>query len=100
MPLTDLEIKKAKPREKRYTLCDGKGLNLEIRPSGSKAWYMRYRENGKERTLVIGGYPAMSLSNARNRRDELKGSRSSPAKVLHALSLHREGGSLVLDGCA
>ena len=87
MPLTDLEIKKAKPREKRYTLCDGKGLNLEIRPSGSKAWYMRYRENGKERTLVIGGYPAMSLSDARNRRDELKGSRSSPAKVLHALSL-------------
>ena len=59
MPLTDLEIKKAKPREKRYTLCDGKGLNLEIRPSGSKAWYLRYRDNGRERTLVLGSYPAM-----------------------------------------
>ena len=54
MPLTDLEIKRAKPREKRYTLCDGRGLNLDVRPSGSKAWYLRYRENGKERTLVLG----------------------------------------------
>ena len=84
MPLTDLEIKKAKPREKRYTLCDGKGLNLEIRPSGSKAWYLRYKESGKERTLVLGSYPAMSLSDARRRRDELKDSLSSPDKALHA----------------
>jgi len=87
MPLTDLEIKKAKPREKRYTLCDGKGLNLEIRPSGSKAWYLRYRENGKERTLVIGGYPAMSLSDARNRRDELKSGASGPGAILHTHNL-------------
>ena len=86
MPLTDLEIKKAKPREKRYTICDGKGLNLEIRPSGSKAWYLRYRENGKENTLVIGSYPAMSLSEARNRRDELK-SGDFNLKALHAHNL-------------
>ena len=87
MPLTDLEIKKAKPREKRYTICDGKGLNLEIRPTGSKAWYLRYRENGKENTLVIGSYPAMSLSEARTRRDELKGSTSSLSIALHTRSL-------------
>ena len=87
MPLTDMEIKRAKPREKRYTLCDGNGLNLEIRPSGSKAWYLRYRENGKERTIVIGSYPAMSLSDARNKRDELKNSELSPGKALHAMSL-------------
>ena len=86
MPLTDLEIKKAKPREKRYTICDGKGLNLEIRPTGSKAWYLRYRENGKENTLVIGSYPAMSLSEARNRRDELKSGTFS-LKALHAHNL-------------
>ena len=87
MPLTDLEIKKAKPREKRYTLCSGNGLNLEIRPSGSKAWYLRYRENGRERTLVLGRYPAISLSDAKNKRDELKGSTPGPAKALHALNL-------------
>ena len=87
MPLTDLEIKKARPREKRYTLCDGDGLNLEIRPSGSKVWYLRYRENGRERTLVLGRYPAMSLSDARAKRDALKGSASGPAKALHALNL-------------
>ena len=87
MSLTDMEIKKAKPREKRYTLCDGKGLNLEIRPSGSKAWYLRYKESGKERTMVLGSYPAMSLSGAGSRRDELKDNASSPGKALHARSL-------------
>ena len=87
MPLTDLEVKRAKPREKRYTLCDGRGLNLNVRPSGSKAWYLRYRENGKGRTLVLGSYPAMSLSDARSKRDALKGSTSSPAKAIHALNL-------------
>ena len=87
MPLTDREIKNAKPREKRYVLCDGKGLNLEVRPSGSKAWYLRYRENGRERTLVLGSYPVMSLSDARNKRDGLKGSNASPANALRALSL-------------
>ena len=87
MPLTDLEVKKAKPREKRYTMCDGGGLNLEVRASGSKAWYLRYRENGRERTLVLGSYPALSLSDARAKRDELKSSTSSPAKALHAQNL-------------
>ena len=87
MSLTDLEVKRAKPREKRYTLCDGGGLNLEIRASGSKAWYLRYREAGKERTLVLGNYPALSLSDARAKRDELKASSSTPTKVLRALNL-------------
>ena len=85
MPLTDLEIRKAKPREKRYTLCDGKGLNLEIRPSGSKAWYLRYKESGKERTLVLGSYPAMSLADARSRRDELKDGASGLGLRAHSL---------------
>ena len=87
MPLTDMEVKRAKPKEKRYTLCDGKGLNLEIRPSGSKAWYLRYKESGKEKTLVLGSYPAMSLSGARSRRDELKDGASSPGRSLRAHNL-------------
>lgn len=35
-PLTDLQIRKAKPAEKTYRLSDGKGMYLEITPTGSK----------------------------------------------------------------
>jgi hypothetical protein len=36
MPLTDLEIRRAKPAEKTYTKADGNGLSLQIEPNGSK----------------------------------------------------------------
>jgi hypothetical protein len=35
-PLTDSQIKQAKPRAKEFKLSDGKGLFLRVRPSGSK----------------------------------------------------------------
>lgn len=41
--LTDIAIKKAKPKEKIYFLSDGRGLMLEVRPSGGKSWVI----NGK-----------------------------------------------------
>ena len=87
MPLTDLEVRNAKSKGKRYTICDGNGLNLEVRPTGSKAWYLRYRENGREKTLVLGSYPTMSLSDARAKREDLKESASNQTKALHALNL-------------
>ena len=34
--LSDLIIKQAKPRDKRYTLSDGRGLILEVHPNGRK----------------------------------------------------------------
>jgi hypothetical protein len=33
MPLTDLQVKNAKPKEKNYKLSDGSGLYLLITPS-------------------------------------------------------------------
>ena len=43
LPLTDVKIKNAKPREKTYKLSDGGGLYLEITPVGSKCggWVTR-----------------------------------------------------------
>ena len=35
-PLTNTEVKQAKPRDKIYKLADGDGLQLRIMPSGSK----------------------------------------------------------------
>lgn len=70
MPLTDLEIRRAKPSEKAYTKADGKGLSLQIEPNGSKGWRFRYRFEGKAKMLSLGTYPKVSLSEARKKRDE------------------------------
>jgi len=37
-PLTDTEIRLAKPKEKEYNLADDKGLCLPVKPIGSKLW--------------------------------------------------------------
>lgn len=71
--LTDQECRKAQPdpgREKR--LFDGGGLYLAIRPSGSRSWKLKYRWQGAEKKLTIGAYPAISLREARSRRDQAK----------------------------
>ncbi|RDS76136.1 DUF4102 domain-containing protein [Alteriqipengyuania lutimaris] len=57
-------------REKR--LFDGGGLYLAIRPSGAKSWKLKYRWHGAEKKLTIGPYPAVSLREAREKRDEAK----------------------------
>ncbi len=41
-PLTDLQIRKAKPKEKPYRLSDGVGLTLFMPPSGAAAWQCRF----------------------------------------------------------
>lgn len=41
-PLNDTQIKQAKPKEKEYSLSDGNGLQLSIRPNGTKSWIFKY----------------------------------------------------------
>ncbi len=72
MPLTDVEIKKSKPRAKPYKRFDGGGLYLSITPSGSKLWRLKYRFNGREKLLSYGSYPLVSLKDARRWRDKAK----------------------------
>ncbi len=72
MPLTDIAAKGAKPKEKLYKLSDEKGLFLSVRPNGGKYWQMKYRFDGKEKTLSFGVYPEVSLREARDKRDEAR----------------------------
>lgn len=72
MPLTDTAARQAKPKEKSYRLSDSQGLYLEVMPGGSKLWRLKYRIAGKEKRYAIGSYPAVSLSEARTRRDEAR----------------------------
>lgn len=70
--LTDAKIRKIKPEltTKRYT--DEKGMYLEVTPKGGMYWRMKYRIGGKENRYSIGTYPAITLAEARKRRDEAR----------------------------
>lgn len=70
--LSDPAIRKAKPSDKPRKLSDGGGLYLELQPSGARWWRLKYRIGGKEKRLSLGVYPAVSLSDARRRREEAR----------------------------
>lgn len=72
MLLTNLQVKSAKPKEKQYTLADGKGLCLLVLPTGGKYWHFRSKVGGKEVRMSFGTYPEISLADARERRDEAR----------------------------
>ncbi len=72
MPLTDTEIKNAKPKEKAYRINDFDGLSLEVRTTGKKCWRFRGTHNGKELLLGLGVYPEVSLATARERCREFR----------------------------
>lgn len=72
MPLTDIAVKNAKPKDKPYRLADEKGMYLEIQPNGSKYWRLKYRIGGKEKLLALGVYPGTTLANARRQRDDAR----------------------------
>jgi integrase len=105
MPLTALKISKVKPHPKKMMrLFDGRGLYLEIAPSGGKWWRFKYRIAGKEKRLSLGVYTSarsktveIGLEAARNAaenarqkvRDGIDPSQSRKAEKLR--SAHQTG---------
>ncbi len=47
-------------------------MYLEIFPNGAKSWRLKYRIAGKEKRVVFGSYPLLSLAEARQKRSEAK----------------------------
>ena len=72
MALTALEIKNVKPTDKQIKLFDGGGLFLLVKPNGAKYWRLKYRYAGKEKMLSFGVYPEISLSDAREKRQDAR----------------------------
>lgn len=62
----------ARPGDKPIKLFDSLGLYLHITPTGHKGWRWKYRFGGKERGLVFGAYPQLSLKRAREMRDDAR----------------------------
>jgi len=76
--LNDARIKAAKPKDKPYKLGDSGQLYLLVNPTGARLWRMNYSFRAslalplKQKTLALGAYPAVTLAEARRRRDEAK----------------------------
>lgn len=66
--LTAASVEKLKPDpERRLEIPDGLlvGLYLVVQPSGKKSWAARFRVAGKPKKLTLGGFPAVTLEDAR-----------------------------------
>jgi integrase len=72
MPLTDAKVRVLKSKDVPYKLSDGEGLYVLVTAGGSRLWSLAYRFNGKQKTLALGKYPAVSLLDARRARDAAK----------------------------
>lgn len=60
MALTDTKVRSAKPEEKEYSLVDGDGMSLLVKPGG------------KQHLMAFGVYPDVSLADARKKREEAR----------------------------
>lgn len=72
MSLTITRLKSLKPKARPYKVTDGRGLYIEITPSGGKLWRFRYRLGKSQKKICIGSFPEISLAEARDIAFEAK----------------------------
>lgn len=67
--LTEMQCRQAKAREKVYSLSDGNGLFLEIRPNGAKYWIGRLWDGVQKKEIrrSFGRYPQVLAREARDK---------------------------------
>jgi len=68
----EVAFRNAKGKEKPYKISDGGGLYMLVNPDGRKYWRLKYRYNGKERSLALGVYPTVKSAMARKKVQEAK----------------------------
>ena len=69
--LSVAKIRGLEPQARRFEVSDGRGLALEVSPSGLMAWRWRYMLRGRPSKINLGRFPHLSLADARQRRDVL-----------------------------
>lgn len=72
--LTDVQCRNATcPADRKQArFTDSGGMYLQVSPTGSKRWFLKYRVAGVEKQLALGSYPDVSLTAARKARDAAK----------------------------
>jgi hypothetical protein len=68
--LSDTKIRNAKAADKEYTISDGQGLSVVVRPNQTKLWLYRYRFGGKRKNMSFGTFPGVGLKAAREKRHD------------------------------
>jgi len=73
-PLTNIQVKNARPTAKPTTMFDGMetGLHLLIQPNGTKTFRLKIQIDGKDRRITLGSFPDMSLAEARVEAAKIK----------------------------
>lgn len=73
-PLSPTQVTKTKPLEKEYSLADGNGLYLRIKPNGAKLWIFNYIHptTKKRKNISLGTFPDITLASAREKTRELR----------------------------
>ena len=65
--LTELFVRKTRPRDEAYLVWDThqRGLALRVQPTGAKSWNTIYSRHGRPRWLYLGDANAIGLADAR-----------------------------------
>ena len=72
MALTSADVRNAEPLQKDYKLHDDKGLYLLVETDGNRTWKLSYRFDGRSKVITLGPCPEVTLSFARQLRDEAR----------------------------
>lgn len=89
--LTDAQCRNATcpPEKKRVRLTDAAGLYLEVSPAGSRRWFWKTYQDGKEGRMALGSYPAIGLTAARKARDAAKLQKAGGTNPVQARKLEK-----------
>lgn len=89
--LTDAQCRNAIcPTEKKHArFTEFGGMYLQVSPAVSKRWFLKCRISGKEKQLVLGSYPAMSLTAARKARDMAKLQKAAGSDPVQARKIEK-----------
>lgn len=68
--LTDRYVRSTTLKPGRHSDCNGLYLNVSKR--GAKSWLFMWKRNERRREMGLGGFPAISLANARKRAVECR----------------------------
>jgi integrase len=82
-PLTALEVKRLTAPGFHF-VGEVSGLGLNVSATGSRSWALRFMVAGKRRELGLGGYPAVTLAEARTKAREAREAAASGVDPIEA----------------
>ena len=77
MPLSDVQIRSLKPRDRVYKVSDAHSLYIEVHPTGARLWRFKYTMHGKQKRIALGAYPTVGCQTA-FKRDPRSASKRDP----------------------